>query len=363
MRDGWRRLLVAAAMIVLQFGVFEAALRYHGGSEAAPSFQRLFMSDEAIGYRLRPGAATRFTTPEFSTDIAINPQGVRDDPVGPKAADERRIVVLGDSIVLAVQVEATDTFCRRLEERLNQRATDTAYRVINAGVQGYGPAEELLFFERVIAPLEPDLVLVVAFVANDAIEALDRRWKLDPTERAARAVSDEAEQTLRRIVRRSMVAQIVRLRVNQAFSRFSPRPAPDRRILSYAERPPDEIRRSFTVAAAIFERIGAAARARGAAAAMILMPARFQLDPAEFVRVQEMVAPDGYAVEIDGASRRFAEALRDREMPVLDLLPAFRASTDPLAIFFRRTVHLTPEGHGVTAAALEQFLRSEDLLP
>ena len=58
------------------------------------------MPDPAIGYRLRPNARTRFVTAEFDTEIAINAQGVRDDAdIGPKPANERRIVVLGDSLV------------------------------------------------------------------------------------------------------------------------------------------------------------------------------------------------------------------------------------------------------------------------
>ena len=67
------------AVAVVWFLVFETALRLHGGSEAAPAFQQLFMPDAATGHRLKPGASTRYSTAEFSTTIAINAQGVRDD--------------------------------------------------------------------------------------------------------------------------------------------------------------------------------------------------------------------------------------------------------------------------------------------
>ena len=74
-----------------------------------------------------------------------------DEEIGPKAPDERRIVMLGDSLVLSVQVPFAQTFGELLERRLNARPSAYRYRVINAGVQGYGPVEELLFF-RAIAP-------------------------------------------------------------------------------------------------------------------------------------------------------------------------------------------------------------------
>lgn len=359
-----RRLLLAAAMIVLQFGLFEAALRYQGGSEASPTFQQLFMPDEAIGYRLRPGAAIRFATPEFTTDIAISAQGVRDELVpSPKPADERRIVVLGDSIVLAVQVEAHETFTARLQERLNREGR-SRYRVVNAGVQGYGPPDELLFFRRVAAAFEPDVVIITIFVANDAIEALDRRWRLDPAKRTAPPLEEVAEQRLRRLVRRSMVAQILRLRVRSAIERLDPgRPAPDRRILCYAEQPPAEIDEAFAAARDVVAQMDAEIRARGARTAIVLVPARFQLDPAELGRVQEMVAADGYTITADGASRRFRQALAPLGIPMLDLLPIFLAAPDPGAIFFESTVHLTPAGHRLTADAIARFLESEGLLP
>src|SRR5215831_12472282 len=148
MATGWR-LAALAGIGLLQFAAFETALRIVGGSEAAPAFQRLFVDDPVIGYKLRPATAIRFTTADFSTDISINSAGVRDEDFGPKAANERRIVVLGDSLVLAVQVPLQQTFCKQLEATLNARSSGVRYRVIDAGVQGYGPVEEVLFYERV----------------------------------------------------------------------------------------------------------------------------------------------------------------------------------------------------------------------
>ena len=100
-----------------------------------------------IGYRLKPHARTHFATSEFAVDIAVNGAGFRDDEeLGPKAANERRILLLGDSLVLSVQVPFAQTFGERLEHRLNSRSSDVRYRVVNAGVQGYGPVEEQLFY-------------------------------------------------------------------------------------------------------------------------------------------------------------------------------------------------------------------------
>jgi hypothetical protein len=366
MSDWRRRLALLAAMGLVWFGVFEAALRLYGGSEAAPAFQHLFMPDPVVGHRLRPGATTRFTTAEFSATITINAQGVRDDePIGPKRANERRVVVLGDSIVLAVQVEFRDTFCERLEARLNGRNDGRRYRVINAGVQGYGPMEEARFFETVASQFEPDLVLVATFVPNDAVEAFDRAWRLDDSRSATAAAQAETQRRLRRIVRRSMVLQIVNQRIGQLTERLHPaqQPSPDRRLLSYATPLRQDIAEGFGAASRAVARIAGRASAGGATIGLVLVPARFQLDAADFGRIRGDVTRLGFTMDVDAASHRFAATYRPLGLPVLDLLTPFRASPDPLGIFFQRTAHLTPTGHAVAADALAKFIDANALLP
>src|SRR4029453_11819399 len=99
------RWLLLLVILVLEFALLAAGLRLYGSFEGSTTFQSLFMADPYVGSRLRPGAKIRYTSVEFTTDIAINEAGVRDDePLGPKAPNERRVLVLGDSLVLSVQV-------------------------------------------------------------------------------------------------------------------------------------------------------------------------------------------------------------------------------------------------------------------
>src|SRR5262249_42244040 len=133
------RLALISAILVVQFGLIECGLRLEGGSEATPAFPALFLQDQRMGYRLKPRTPARYTTVEFSTELVINGQGVRDDrEIGPKAPNERRVLVLGDSLVLAVQVPLEQTFCKLLEAKLSAADPSHQWRVINAGVQGYG---------------------------------------------------------------------------------------------------------------------------------------------------------------------------------------------------------------------------------
>ena len=208
-------------------------MRLRGGTEAAPEFQRLFTPDPVLGYRLKPGATARFTTAEFDSRITINQVGVRDREIEPKAPGERRLVVLGDSLVMAVQVPLEDTFVARLEQRLNASAVPPAtYRVINAGVQGYGPVEEVpVPPRRDVSPAarrgDPRPV-----PGNDAVEAAATAFRLREggTPRQADdglSASQRFTQWRRRMIRKSVVLQVARLRVTTALDRFGWRPEID----------------------------------------------------------------------------------------------------------------------------------------
>jgi lysophospholipase L1-like esterase len=356
-----RRLLVAALVLVGEFAAFEWFLRWQAGTEAAPAFQQLFMQDDVIGYRLAPNQSVVFTTREFTTPIATNAQGVRDDDVGPKPPGERRVVVLGDSLVLAVQVPSAATFCARLQARLNHAApAGVRYRVINAGVQGYGPVEELLFYRRVASHFDADLVLVATFVANDAVEAFDAAWRLDGSRPAAVAARQETERRMRRIVRRSMVLQIVRQRLDQLRHAGQDGGAPSRPVASYLVTPPPFISDGLVVATRALGTLAREVRADGARLAIALVPARFQLDPAEYTRLRLATEPAAGRLSKDIATERFHAALAPLGVPIVDLLPPLLAA--PHGQFFAGTVHFTAAGHETVAAALEAFIRREHLL-
>jgi lysophospholipase L1-like esterase len=357
-----RRVLLFVAIAGAQFALFETALRTWGHSEAAPAFQALFIPDPVIGYRLRPGARVRFATAEFDTPIAVNDQGVREDrPVGPKPPNERRIVVLGDSLVMSVQVDARQTFCKLLEDRLNRAGGPTRYRVINAGVQGYGPVEELLFFRQVARAFEPDLVIETVFVGNDAEEAFGSSPRLRARP-IADAVSESVVTRLRRVVRRSMVLQVVRLRVVSVTGRLtnwiSP---PEPPLQSYAEKPAPRIDEGVRITRECVQAIADDASAIGARTMVMLMPARFQVDDADYGRLKEAVEGAGGKLVRDAATERFDRALADLPLPRFDALPSLRAALPGPPVFFEQTVHLTPRGHEVVAAALEAFLRRQGI--
>jgi lysophospholipase L1-like esterase len=354
-----RRATLFLVIVAAQFAVFEIGLRTWGSSEAAPSFQGLFQNDPVLGYRLKRHARTRFTTKEFSATIAVNGQGFRDDDeVGAKPPNERRILLLGDSLVLSVQVAFDQTFGQLLEKHLNSQSGDIRYRVINGGVQGYGPVEESLYFKQIVSVVQPDVVIPVLFVGNDAEEAVVSKPKLAGSSRsAASRAGDSIATKMRRLVRRSMVLQILRLRVVSATERLTPTMAPPEPPLqSYAAQPAPRIQDGLAVTRRCVEDIIATARGSGATTAIVFMPARFQVDDADYGRLKDAVTQAGGVLVRDGATQRFVAALATLPVPQLDVLPSLRGALPGPDLFFQETVHLTPRGHEVVAAALDRFI-------
>jgi lysophospholipase L1-like esterase len=353
--------VVLGLILLGEFGILEAGLRVFGTMESQSAFQSLFIPDARIGYRLRPGISVRYSTPEFSNDLTINGQGVRDeDDIGPKAPNERRVLVLGDSYVFAVQVPLSDTLGEQLEVRLNESDPVHRWRVINGGVQGYGPVEEWLFYRHVASRFDPDIVLIVVSVANDAIEAFDAKAKLELGRVPEQTLLQRGRTQLRQIIRLSLVLQLVRLRADQLRARTFTGTF-ERPLVGYLERPPSFFFDGLQTAERAFGYMTAHARKNGAKAALVLMPARFQIRDAEYRTLSNAAEEAGNKLMRNAATERFATALARLDEPTLDLLPIFSSVEDPEALYFVGNSHLTARGHRVVAEALRDFLSRDRL--
>ncbi len=137
---------------------------------------------------------------------------------------------------------------------------------------------------------------------------------------------------------------------------------PEPPVQSYAASPAPRIAQGLAITRRVVDSMIAESAARGARTAVVLMPARFQVDDADYGRLRQIVSEAGGELVRDGATIRFKEALRGIDAPVFDPLPAMRAALPGPDLFFQQTVHLTPRGHEIVADAVEQFLRGAGLV-
>lgn len=115
-------------------------------------------------------------TPNFRDDyyvenklvhVEFNSKGFRDvEHAVQKPPRTRRIVVIGDSLCEAVQVNLKQTFFKLLEKRLNQ-SNQGPWEVINLGVGDFGTAQEWIALNAYGFSYSPDIVIGVIFPLND----------------------------------------------------------------------------------------------------------------------------------------------------------------------------------------------------
>ncbi len=123
-------------------------------------------------FALRPNSAGAHTITSNSrlphtVKVSISNQGLRDREYGPKRPDEFRILVLGDSYTMGHGLTPGETYPKVLELLLNAKNASPRITVINAGASGYSPWQERgMLVERGL-PLNPDLVILQLFPAND----------------------------------------------------------------------------------------------------------------------------------------------------------------------------------------------------
>jgi hypothetical protein len=187
-----KRLAATLALVVVTV-LFSAALLEIG--------VRIFLGQQVrfprrvvgapFGLRINePHARYRHQSPDVDVEFRINDHGLRDDRDFPyeKPPGVKRIVSLGDSYTVGYEVQGEETFASVLERTL--RAHGLEVEVLNAGVSGYGTAEEALYLERELYKYSPDLVLVT-YYGNDLVD--NSRANLFRLDESGRLV--EAAQT------------------------------------------------------------------------------------------------------------------------------------------------------------------------
>ncbi|NDA66636.1 MAG: hypothetical protein EBY09_08345 [Verrucomicrobia bacterium] len=149
-------LLVECAVRVMLGDRIVLFPRYHTGADYGEFKLR----------RLRPGEHFRHHSRDGDWEFRINRAGLRNDRefARPKPAGVYRVLCLGDSHTQGYEVRQEHTFAMVLERFLN--AQGLRAEVINAGISGFGTAEEVAYLESEGVKWEPDAV-VLGFFAND----------------------------------------------------------------------------------------------------------------------------------------------------------------------------------------------------
>jgi lysophospholipase L1-like esterase len=168
--------LVFVALLALAEGVAQVTMFVR------PAYDVLSLCpDRAVGWTEVPDLSWRWGGPrwyasDYTVDVEANSLGFRDtdhDETRPEGV--KRVALLGDSFVEAVQVPFGDTGAQLLERSLNEGAAGSRWEVLNFGISNYGVGQYLLVWEHFARRFQPDYVAI--FVARFHMERTLRRYE------------------------------------------------------------------------------------------------------------------------------------------------------------------------------------------
>lgn len=140
--------------------------------ETARLLDTLEVKEGRVGYRNRPGTTGTF----YGAAVRINSIGLRGPEIPPKASNEFRILMVGDSFPFGIGVSEEQCFPAVLERLLQKDAPPgVRVRVINMGTVSYNTEQELRQLQEIGFGLAPEAV-VLAYGMNDVQPVM---WVLD----------------------------------------------------------------------------------------------------------------------------------------------------------------------------------------
>lgn len=156
----------ALALVAAEFYLRSNTTHVLGNPSASHGMYR------ALGgghYVLTPGWEGEHRVAGRAVPVRVDRDGFRapssDGRHGPKRPGERRVLLLGDSLVFGYGVAFDETLGHQLEGHL-EAATGTEWTVANAGTPGHGTWELALQLDH-FAAFEPDVVVAGTSAAND----------------------------------------------------------------------------------------------------------------------------------------------------------------------------------------------------
>jgi len=323
-----------------------------------------------LSFQDRYGLATHYPgitryLSQYGHEVSFNSAGMRDrEHVTKKPTGVFRILLLGDSFMEALQVPFEASLPSLLERRLEQE-TGKRVEVINAGVSGWGTDDELRYLTMYGLKYQPDLVVVAMTLHNDISDNLRKDWHttqggalVDQTRvpmsfmqykvvglKAFISTRFQTYQLWRRVRHGGAIRQAGRLLNSHVVQLFS-------------EPTPDRIASAFAFTGLLMERMKAVTNVQGGRIALVLLPLRVQLSDSSFAAFVQAAGSTADQMPTGKPQRVVTEMAGRLRIPVIDLLPDFRAwtadSTGPL--YLEWDGHWNEAGHKLAAGAVAKGL-------
>jgi hypothetical protein len=164
LREVLRSVGVSLVMTIATLAALEILLRVADFRELREGVNERSLSyryDAELGWAPAPGSSS-IVKGERTIHVQHNSLGLRDIEFTLDA--QPTIMFLGDSFVWGLDAEADERFTELLRTRV------TGYKIMAAGVSGYGTDQEYLLLKRLWAKVRPAVVVLMYCTQNDRLD-------------------------------------------------------------------------------------------------------------------------------------------------------------------------------------------------
>ena len=274
-----------------------------------------------------------------------------------KPPGRKRILFLGDSFTIGFGVSRENRYTDRIQQILG-----SGYEVINMGMWGWSTDQELLVLKEKGLKYSPDVVVLAMFlddISNCHFFSVNEGLFLKPKfsllggDRLELENVPVPDNRTRSVLYNIMVTRFYKLRnrmeLSSEFERLGFLAVFDR---AYARQ------YRYTLALRLVSEIFGILKTRQIGFLLVIIPYTDQ-----FVAQRIYAGGKGYfgipPERLDlGLPQKVVKSYCKKEgIPVLDLLPAFRAAYGREKLFFSRDLHWTDAGHSLAAKTIVERLR------
>jgi hypothetical protein len=353
------RVLLASISLLFSLGAAEALVRIAAPQQLVQFRPDIWMPVDTLGWTFRPNVSARINTGEGWAVIYTDERGFRVGEGGAIQAN-RRVALIGDSFMAAIQVDHEKTVAGLMEADLAETLREPV-AVWNTAVPSWDPPHYLIRARQLLQiDDQVDLLLVAVYLGNDIVgwnrEAfaprnpaprpqfrVPRRWSSNEwIETLVRPMDSVLRQRSHLYVMARSSTTTLRMRLGLSSSRF-----PEEYLLSEADSP------RWNNTADILEAIEKTAKHRGVPVLFVLIPPRFQVHEQMLNRHVRAFGIDRTEIRIDQPNELLGARLRDRGLRVLDPTQALRqAVMEGARPYGTVDAHFSAEGHAITWASI-----------
>ena len=350
---------VFTALLIAEVAMrFRAPLGHEAMLFGAPDFSHpdLYVEDQELHLLPRAGFSGSVRTLEYSTTVNINSLGTRGAEVMPKEDRELRLLALGDSFTLGVQVEDDETFSSILAQNLSE-SLSRPVTVLNAGVDGFGTPQATILADRLADNIDIDGLILTFFTGNDFWDnghyaPMNHTPQLEGQPPPVPTLSP-VDQVLGRI---SYLYAWIKVNLNARALRANPpriqRYSNELRIFVTGD---ETLRRAMNPTTAALNRLKRLCVEREWKCFVAIAPPAFVVHSERLSSTFDLVDIDPRGVDPNLPNRVASEVAR-ANFPTIDLSSALTDAGSDEPLYYRFDGHWNRAGHRVVASTLTPWL-------